>query len=106
MDGIYEHALDGALREGRVVVGDVLAEIVEREFLVNLRRAVGLGLGDVLFLRAGLCADDHDTVVNHFLFGFRLNIMFEVCNRRTRNWPLSGVIFVFFSAKVRRFFEV
>ncbi len=106
MDGIYEHALDGTLGEGRVVLSHVLAELAESEHLVHLRRAVGLGLGDVLFLRAGLRAHNHDTVVNHFLFGFRLNIMFEVCNRRTRNWPLSGVIFVFFSAKVRRFFEV
>ena len=88
------------------MLSHVLAELAESEHLVHRRRAVGLGRGDVLFLRAGLRAHNHDTVVNHFLFGFRLNIMFEVCNRRTRNWPLSRVIFVFFSAKVRRFFEV
>ena len=106
MDGIYEHAHDGTLGEGRVVLSHVLAELVEGKHLVHLRRAVGFGLLDILLLGAGLRAHDHDTVVNHFLLGFRLNIMFEVCNRRTRNWPLSRVIFVFFSAKVRRFFDV
>ena len=43
MDGIGEHAFDGTLGEGRVVVGDVLAEIVEIEFVVNLSGSVGFG---------------------------------------------------------------
>ena len=63
--GIGEDALDGALGEGRIVVGDVLAEGVEIESVMNLRSAVGLGLLDVLLLGPGLRAHNANAVVNH-----------------------------------------
>ena len=62
---VGQDALDGTLREGRVVVGDVLTELVERQLLVNLRCAIGLGVGDVGLLGARLAAGNVDTVVNH-----------------------------------------
>ena len=62
---IGQDALDCALRERRVVVGDVLAEVVEGELLVNLRRAVSLRLGDVRFQCSGLRAHNTNRIVNH-----------------------------------------
>ena len=68
--GVGQHALDTALREGGVVVGDVLAEVVEGEDFVNLCGSVGLGLGDVGLFRSGLGAHNCDTVINHSWLGF------------------------------------
>ena len=65
---VGQDALDGTLREGRVVFGDVLTELVERQLLVNLRCAIGLGVSDVGLLGARLAAGDVDTVVNHSFF--------------------------------------
>ena len=62
---VGQDALDGTLRERRVVFGDVLTELVERQLLVNLRCAIGLGVGDVGLLRSRLGAGNVDTVVNH-----------------------------------------
>ena len=63
---VGQNALHGTLGEGRVVVGDVLAEVVEGEAFVNLRGAVGLRLGDLRLLRSGLSAHDANGIVNHF----------------------------------------
>jgi len=66
---VGQDALDGTLREGRVVLGDVLTELVERQFVVNLGGSIGLGVGDVGLLGARLAAGDVDTVVNHVCKG-------------------------------------
>ena len=65
--GVGQDALDGALRERRVVVCDVLAELVERELLVHLSRSVGHRAHGVVIslLGTGLLTCDVDTVVNH-----------------------------------------
>ena len=62
---VFEDTLDGARGERAVVFGDVLHELVEVEHLAHLCGAVGLRLGDVLFLCSGLGAHDGDSVVNH-----------------------------------------
>ena len=64
-DGVGQDALDGTLGEGRVVVCDVLTELVEAEDFVNLRGSIGLGLGNVSLLRSGLGAHNAKRVVNH-----------------------------------------
>ena len=99
---VGQDALDGTLREGRVVLGDVLTELVERQLLVNLRCAIGLGVGDVGLLSARLAAGNVDTVVNHnviFLF-FVFDILsfshFDASNcalRRVAMKNLTGVNF-------------
>ena len=65
--GVGQDALDGALRERRVVVCNVLAELVERELLVHLSRSVGHRAHGVVIslLGTGLLTCDVDTVVNH-----------------------------------------
>ena len=55
----------GTFREGAVVVCNVLTEIIKTEHFVNLRSAIGLGLGNVGLLSSGLCAHNCNTVVNH-----------------------------------------
>ena len=65
-DCISQDALHSALGEGRVVVGDVLAEVVQIEALVNLSRSVGLGGVSLLrLLRARFARKDGDSIVNH-----------------------------------------
>jgi len=65
-DCVSQNALDSTLREGRVVVGDVLAESVQVETLVNLSRTVSLsGIGLLGLLRARLARHNCDTVINH-----------------------------------------
>ena len=64
-DCIGQDALHGTLGEGRVVVGDVLTEVVEGETLVDLSCSVGLGLGDVGLQRPGLSAHNGDRIVDH-----------------------------------------
>ena len=65
-DCVSQNALYGALGEGRIVVGDVLAESVQIEALVNLSRSVGFGGVSLLrFLRARFARHDCDTVIDH-----------------------------------------
>ena len=58
--GIGQDALHGALREGTVVVCDVLTEVVKAEAFVHLCSSIGLRLGDVSLLSSGLCSHDCD----------------------------------------------
>ena len=62
---IGQDALDCTLGEWRVVVGDVLTELVETEYFVNLSGSVGLRLSDVGLLRSRLGAHNANRVVNH-----------------------------------------
>ena len=64
-DGVGEDALDDALREGAVVVGHVLGELVEAHLVGDLSGAVGFGFDDVGFLRTGLGTHNDDAVVDH-----------------------------------------
>ncbi len=102
VEGAERAEVDAVVREGRVVLGDVLTELVERQLLVNLRCAIGLGVGDVGLLSARLAAGNVDTVVNHnviFLF-FVFDILsfshFDASNcalRRVAMKNLTGVNF-------------
>jgi len=85
-DCVSQNALDGTLRERRVVVGDVLAESVQVKALVNLSRSVGFGGVSLLrLLRARLARKDCNRIIDH-------NQPPPVCLRR--KWelaPLCGV---------------
>jgi len=79
--GVGQDALDGALRERRVVVCDVLAELVERELLVHLSRSVGHRAHGVVIslLGTGLLTCDVDAVVDHKAKVF-LMVLITHCN--------------------------
>ena len=65
-DCVRQDALHGTLREGRVVVGDVLAKIVQIKDFVNLSRTVSLsGVSLLRLLRARFARKDCNTVINH-----------------------------------------
>ena len=58
------------------MVGDVLAEVVQIEVLVNLSRSVGFGGVSLLrLLRARLARHDCDTVIDHKAKVFCWSIM-------------------------------
>ena len=77
-DCVAEDALDGTLREGRVVLRDVFGKLIEVEHLMHLRRAIGLRLGDVRLQRTGLRAHNANRIVNHGSKIFKVNRFFEV----------------------------
>ena len=65
-DCVGQNALHSTLREGRVVVGDVLAEVVQVEVFVNLSRSVGFGGVSLLrLLRARFARHDCDRIIDH-----------------------------------------
>ena len=83
-DGIGQNTLHGTLGEGAVVVGNVLAESVEVENLMNLGGSVGLGLGDVGLLCSGLSAHNHNGIVNHGIKNLRFK--FDVDDNANDNY--------------------
>ena len=62
---VGDDTLDDALREGTVVRSHVACEVIEAEHLASLCGAIGLGLLDLVFLRAWGRAHHCNTVVNH-----------------------------------------
>jgi len=75
-DHVGDDTADGTLREGRVVVGHVLDELVVGEFGVSLCGTISLGAArfcaNVGLLRAGLRAHDANRVVNHGIKSLKL----------------------------------
>ena len=62
---VSEDTLDGTFRERQVVIGKVLAEIVERENFVNLCFTISFCFSDVGLFCAGLSALNSDAILNH-----------------------------------------
>ena len=73
--GILQNALDSAFGEWRVVVCDVLAELVEVEDFAHLCGAVGFRLGDFSLFRARLGTHNSNSVINH-----KAKVVCVVCN--------------------------